>query len=33
MLEITINTSEEWQIQAYSSAAPDFIGNFATIIV
>ena len=26
------NTSEEWQIQAYSSAAPDFIGNFATII-
>ena len=26
------NTSKEWQIKAYSSAAPDFIGNFATII-
>ncbi len=25
------NTSKEWQIKAYSSAAPDFIGNFATI--
>ena len=26
------NTSREWQIKTYSSAAPDFIGNFATII-
>ena len=26
------NTSKEWQIKTYSSAAPDFIGNFATII-
>jgi hypothetical protein len=26
------NTSKEWQIKAYSSAAPDFIGNFATIV-
>ncbi len=26
------NASAEWQISAYSSAAPDFIGQFATII-
>lgn len=26
------HASDEWQIKAYSSAAPSFIGNFATII-
>ena len=26
------NASAEWQIKAYSSAAPSFIGDFATII-
>ena len=26
------HTSDEWQIEAYSSAAPSFIGDFATIV-
>ena len=26
------HTSAAWQIKAYSSAAPDFLGDFATII-
>ena len=26
------HASDDWQIKAYSSAAPSFIGNFATII-
>ena len=26
------HASAEWQIEAYGSAAPDFIGNYATII-
>ena len=26
------HTSDEWEIETYSSAAPDYIGNFATII-
>ena len=26
------HNSDEWQIKAYSSAAPSFIGDFATII-
>ena len=26
------HTSAAWQIKAYSTAAPDFIGNFATVI-
>ena len=30
--EEKVNATPEWQIEAYSSAAPDFIGDFATII-
>ena len=30
--EEKVNVTPEWQIEAYSSAAPDFIGDFATII-
>ena len=30
--EKKVNATPEWQIEAYSSAAPDFIGDFATII-
>lgn len=26
------HTSAEWQIEAYSTAAPDFIGKLATVI-
>ena len=26
------HASAEWQIEAYGTAAPDFIGNYATII-
>ena len=26
------HTSAAWQIKAYSSAAPDFLGDFATVI-
>ena len=26
------HTLDEWEIETYSSAAPDYIGNFATII-
>ena len=30
--EEKVNATAEWQIEAYGSAAPDFIGDFATII-
>jgi hypothetical protein len=27
-----MGNSEEWEIETYTSAAPDFIGNFATVV-
>jgi len=28
----SMGNSEEWEIETYTSAAPDFIGNFATVV-
>ena len=25
--------SSDWEIEAYTTSAPDFIGNFATVVV